>query len=149
MCGTLRSSSRGSWKCHINLPKLFIFLFFFPPSTHRWMNPSRGRLLPPLSRECSHHVYVATLSHEVCALGPILRWHMGSGCSWCDPPQKTPTASPLFGTARGASLCRLADSCLCSALTWQPGSECWPYAPIVNSSQMPSKQKPKTSKEFI
>lgn len=63
---------------------------------------------------------------------------------WRPPPSNPPVWQDQW-----ASLCRLADSCLCWALTWRPGSECWPYAPIVNSSQMPSKQKPKTSKEFI
>lgn len=128
----LHPPSRDGWKCPINLPRFFI-------------NPQPNELITGMSAA------VGERSHRVCvALGVMrfvrLAWSVLRGHTWAaDIDEVTP--GPCVARP-GASLCRLADSCLCwelpcemARVTWQSGSECWPYALIVNTSQMPSKQK--------
>lgn len=72
-----------------------------------------------------------------------LPWFALGGHTWTGGTDEF-TLGPCLAWLR-ASLCRLADSCHCCMLpcekAWRPRSECWPYVLMVNTSQMPNKQK--------
>lgn len=130
----LYSYKRGSRKCLINPPCLSI-----KPQLTEHITRTRAA-----DGECSHHV-CCRCNRRVMRF-VYLPWFVLCGHTWAEDIDEV-TPGPCLAWP-GASLCRLADSCLCWVLscekarvTWQPGSECWPYALMVNTSQMPNKQK--------